>query len=235
MIMLNTCKTILLAGMIVVFLTACVNQNGGASLQEGDTETSANKDAKTLKEASTSTNEHTELKALFKKSVFFGDSITEGFMFHDVLDIRNVFGEAGKTAFFALKDNDVAKLVERNPEHLFIALGSDDILWPTDNPLQFAIQQYGLLLDKMKEELPHTKITILSVTPVTEKALKEEPRYSNIAAYNQMLKELAGKKQVKYVDVSSIAEQNPALYDEDGIHFKAEFYPLLLDFLKGEL
>jgi len=156
-------------------------------------------------------------------------------MFHDVLDIRNVFGEAGKTAFFAVKDNDVAKLVERNPEHLFIALGSDDILWPTDNPLQFAIQQYGLLLDQMKEELPHTKITILSVTPVTEKALKEEPRYSNIAAYNQMLKELARKKQVKYVDVSSIAEQNPALYDEDGIHFKAEFYPLLLDFLKGEL
>lgn len=40
---------------------------------------------------------------------------------------------------------------------------------------------------------------------------------------------------MKYVDVSSIAEQNPALYDEDGIHFKAEFYPLLLDFLKGEL
>ncbi|EJW15117.1 GDSL-type esterase/lipase family protein [Paenibacillus alvei] len=235
MIMLNTWKTILLAGMLVISLTACANQNGGTSSMAVDTETSTNKDATTLKEAATSMNENDELKSLFKKSVFFGDSITEGFMFHDVLDIRNVFGEAGKTAFFAVKDNDAAKLVERNPEHLFIALGSDDILWPTDNPLQFAIQQYGLLLDQIKEKLPSTKITILSVTPVTEKALKEEPRYSNIAAYNQMLKELAGKKQVKFVDVSSIAEQNPALYEEDGIHFKAEFYPLLLDFLKGEL
>ncbi|MCY9543928.1 GDSL-type esterase/lipase family protein [Paenibacillus alvei] len=233
--MLNTWKTILLAGMLVISLTACANQNGGTSSMAVDTETSTNKDATTLKEAATSMNENDELKSLFKKSVFFGDSITEGFMFHDVLDIRNVFGEAGKTAFFAVKDNDAAKLVERNPEHLFIALGSDDILWPTDNPLQFAIQQYGLLLDQIKEKLPSTKITILSVTPVTEKALKEEPRYSNIAAYNQMLKELAGKKQVKFVDVSSIAEQNPALYEEDGIHFKAEFYPLLLDFLKGEL
>ncbi|MFW5434661.1 GDSL-type esterase/lipase family protein [Paenibacillus apiarius] len=233
--MLNTWKTILLAGMLVVSLTACVNQNGGTSSPAVDTETSTNKDAKTLKETSTSMNDKTELKTLFKESVFFGDSITEGFTFHDVLDIRNVFGEAGKTAFFALKDNDVAKLVERNPEHLFIALGSDDILWPTENPLQFAIQQYGTLLDQIKENLPSTKVTILSVTPVTEKALKEEPRYSNISAYNQMLKELAGKKQVKYVDVSSVAEQNPALYEEDGIHFKAEFYPLMLDFLKGEM
>lgn len=233
--MLNTWKTILLAGMLVISLTACANQNSGTSSLAVDTETSTNKDAKTLKETATSMNENDELKSLFKKSVFFGDSITEGFMFHDVLDIRNVFGEAGKTAFFAVEDNDVAKLVERNPEHLFIALGSDDILWPTDNPLQFAIQQYEKLLDQIKEKLPSTQITILSVTPVTEKALKEEPRYSNIAAYNQMLKELAGKKQVKYVDVSSIAEQNPALYEEDGIHFKAEFYPLLLDFLKGEL
>ncbi|MCY9581365.1 GDSL-type esterase/lipase family protein [Paenibacillus alvei] len=235
MIMLNTWKTILLAGMLVISLTACANQNSGTSSLAVDTETSTNKDAKTLKETATSMNENDELKSLFKKSVFFGDSITEGFMFHDVLDIRNVFGEAGKTAFFAVEDNDVAKLVERNPEHLFIALGSDDILWPTDNPLQFAIQQYEKLLDQIKEKLPSTQITLLSVTPVTEKAIKEEPRYSNIAAYNQMLKELAGKKQVKFVDVSSIAEQNPALYEEDGIHFKAEFYPLLLDFLKGEL
>jgi len=43
MIMLNTWKTILLAGMIVVSLTACVNQNGGAALPEGDIETSANR------------------------------------------------------------------------------------------------------------------------------------------------------------------------------------------------
>ncbi|WP_272595707.1 GDSL-type esterase/lipase family protein [Paenibacillus apiarius] len=233
--MLNTWKTILLAGMLVVSLTACVNQNGGTSSPAVDTETSAKKDEKTVKETSAPMNESTELKTLFKKSVFYGDSITEGFSFHDILNKTNVFGEAGKTAFFAVENNDVAKLAERNPEHLFIALGSDDILWPTENPLQFGIQQYGKLLDQIKEKLPSTKVTILSVTPVTEKALKEEPRYSNIAAYNQMLKELAEKKQVKYVDVSSVAEQNPALYEEDGIHFKADFYPLMLDFLKGEM
>lgn len=227
MIMIKTWKTIMVAGMLVMSLTACVNQNGGPSSPAIVTETSATKEAKIEKNAA--------LKSLFNKSVFYGDSITEGFSFYDVLDKANVFGEAGKTAFFALKDNDAAKLAERNPEHLFIALGSDDILWPTENPLQFGIQQYGKLLDKIKEALPQTEITILSVTPVTEKALKEEPRYTNIDAYNQMLKELARKKQVKYVDISSVAKENPTLYDKDGIHFKAEFYPLLLDFLKDEL
>ncbi|MCG7409485.1 GDSL-type esterase/lipase family protein [Paenibacillus sp. ACRRX] len=221
--------TLLMTAMIAMSLAACVSQENGTA------STAVDKEATPQKEATTAIAKESALKSLFNTSVFYGDSITEGFSFHDVLDKANVFGAAGKTAFFALKGNDVAELAKRNPEHLFIALGSDDILWPTDNPLQFGIEQYGKLLDKIKETLPQTKITILSVTPVTKKALIEEPRYSNIDAYNQLLKELAGKKQVKYVNVSSVAQQNLALYDEDGIHFKAEFYPLLLDYLKGEL
>ncbi|MBY0087382.1 GDSL-type esterase/lipase family protein [Brevibacillus brevis] len=180
-----------------------------------------------------STAKQTSYASLYQKSVFLGDSITEGLSYHDVLKEENVLAGAGKTAEFALEDVD--ELVKRKPEHIFIQLGSDDILWPTDHPKEYSLSYYAQLIGRIKERLPEASITILSVTPVTEKAEKAEPRYQNIDDYNKGLKELASKVQVGYIDVSSIVDDLPEMYDADGIHFKAEFYPILLDYIKDEL
>ncbi|MGG4446504.1 GDSL-type esterase/lipase family protein [Brevibacillus porteri] len=180
-----------------------------------------------------STPEQTSYASQYQTSVFLGDSITEGLSYHDVLKDKNVLAGAGKTAEFALQDVD--ELVKRKPEHIFIQLGSDDILWPTDNPKEYSLSYYGQLIDRIKVKLPETSITILSVTPVTAEAEKAEPRYRNIGDYNKGLKELASKVQVGFIDVSSIVSAHPDMYDADGIHFQAEFYPILLDYVKDEL
>lgn len=137
---------------------------------------------------------------------------------------------AGKTAEFALEDID--ELTKRSPKHIFIQLGSDDILWPTDDPKAYSLAHYAALIGLIKERLPQAKITLLSVTPVTAEREKEEPRYKNISDYNQGLKELADKEQVGFVDMSPIIADHSELYDGDGIHFQAEFYPFMLDALK---
>ncbi|BAH43939.1 hypothetical protein BBR47_29620 [Brevibacillus brevis NBRC 100599] len=180
-----------------------------------------------------STPEQTSYASLYQTSVFLGDSITEGLSYHDVLKEENVLAGAGKTAEFALEDLD--ELVKRKPEHIFIQLGSDDILWPTDHPKEYSLSYYAQLIERIKERLPEASITILSVTPVTAKAEKAEPRYQNIGDYNKGLKELASKVKVGYIDVSSIVADHPDMYDEDGIHFQAKFYPILLDYVKDEL
>ncbi|MGF9909663.1 GDSL-type esterase/lipase family protein [Brevibacillus porteri] len=180
-----------------------------------------------------STLEQTSYASEYQTSVFLGDSITEGLSYHDVLKEKNVLAGAGKTAEFALQDVD--ELVKRKPEHIFIQLGSDDILWPTDHPKEYSLSYYTKLIDRIKERLPEASITILSVTPVTAKAEKAEPRYQNIDDYNKGLKELASKVRVGYIDVSSIVANHPEMYDADGIHFQAEFYPILLDYVKDEL
>ncbi|TQK53376.1 lysophospholipase L1-like esterase [Brevibacillus sp. AG162] len=180
-----------------------------------------------------STPQQTSYSSLYQTSVFLGDSITEGLSYHDVLKEENVLAGAGKTAEFALEDVD--ELVKRKPEHIFIQLGSDDILWPTDHPKEYSLSYYAQLIDRIKERLPEASITILSVTPVTAKAEKAEPRYQNIGDYNQGLKELASKVQVGYIDVSSTVADHPDMYDADGIHFQAQFYPVLLDYIKDEL
>ena len=88
----------------------------------------------------------------------------------------------------------MAELTKRDPEHIFIHLGSDDILWPTENPTTYSLKNYAKLIGMIKEKLPQAKITLLSVTPVTVKAEELEPRYKNINDYNEGLKELAEKR-----------------------------------------
>jgi lysophospholipase L1-like esterase len=166
----------------------------------------------------------------YRTSVFLGDSITEGLSYHDVLNEVNVLAGAGKTAEFALKD--VAELVRRKPARLFIQLGSDDILWPTDDPKKYSLTHYAQLIDSIQTKLPKAKLTLLSVTPVTADTEQAEPRYRNIADYNEGLRELAARKQVGYVDLTPLAAEHSELYDKDGIHFQAAFYPHLLDYLK---
>lgn len=214
-----------LTGMILCSLVACGGQNAGR-----EPSTSQPASAGQTQEASFAETTQTKLTSLFQNSVFLGDSITEGLSYHDVLDDKNVLAGAGKTAEFAMED--IEELSKRNPKHIFIQLGSDDLLWPTDNPQEYAINHYTALIEAIQQKLPQAEITILSVTPVTEEVLGKEPRYQNIPAYNEKLKEMAAEEEVAFVDLTPVAASRPDLYDTDGIHFKPEFYPLMLEALK---
>ncbi|UNK15782.1 GDSL-type esterase/lipase family protein [Paenibacillus sp. N3/727] len=217
----------LLLGSITLALAACGNESASPHPQQPTPQ--AQKQATESKGSV-----ETAYQALFQTSVFLGDSITEGLSFHDVLKEENVLAGAGKTAEFALEDID--ELTKRGPEHVFIQLGSDDILWPTDNPKEYSMKNYAKLIGMVKEKLPQAKITLLTVTPVTAEAEKQEPRYKNINDYNQGVKDLAEKENIGFVDLSPIfSNVSDDLYDPDGIHFKPEFYTRMLDLLKDQV
>ncbi|WP_372238782.1 GDSL-type esterase/lipase family protein [Paenibacillus lautus] len=219
--------TTLLIGSITLALAACGNESTSLSPQQPTTQ---NQGQATVSKGSV----ETAYQTLFQNSIFFGDSITEGLSFHDVLKEGNVLAGAGKTAEFALQDMD--ELIKRDPERIFILLGSDDILWPADNPKAYSMKNYAKLIGTIKEKLPQAKVTLLSVTPVTAKAEELEPRYKNINDYNQGLKELAEKENIGYVDLFPIfSNGSNDLYDSDGIHFKPEFYTRMLDLLKDQV
>ena len=57
-----------------------------------------------------------------------------------------------------------------------------------------------------------------------ESAVEKEPALANIADYNEKLEAMCEKKQIGYIDNSDIIEDE--YYEEDGIHFKANFYPV---------
>ncbi|WP_338042501.1 GDSL-type esterase/lipase family protein [Paenibacillus ginsengarvi] len=219
----------LVIGSTALTFAACGN---GQDPQSATSQPQVNKTAPLEK------SNNTSYKTIFKNSVFLGDSITEALSYHDILDEFNVVAGAGTTTELSLEGGDVDKLAKRNPQHVFIMLGSDDILLPpqiTDNPKQYSLMFYAKLIDSIKEKLPKASITVLPVTPVTPEAEKVEQRYKNINDYNQGLKELASKKQVGYVDLSSIFKDSQNLYSSDGVHFKPEFYTRMLDLLKDRV
>ena len=216
-----------LMGAIALCSVACVD-NGTEKTSNTITQNTAYK-----KES-----ESRKYESIFKNSLFFGDSITEGLNYQELIDDTNVIADAGKVTAIALED-DVDKVVEKNPEHLFMSFGINDLLMPMDlegnpidHPVNYSIDNYSKLIQKVKEKLPNLKIHILSVTPVTDKALQEFPQYLHIDEYNLKLKELAKAEKVEYIDLSPIFDKYTDLHDEDGVHFKAKYYTQLLDILK---
>lgn len=169
----------------------------------------------------------------FENSVFMGDSITEGFVFNEILPRESVIAGAGTTAGFIYED--LGTLVKKKPDNVFIMLGSIDILMPVDDPKELFRNDLTKLIKKITEELPDCKLYLQSITPVTNDALKEEPRYEGIEEYNEIVKEVADNLSVNYVDITELVQENPDLYAEDGIHFKKEFYQLWLKKLSESL
>ncbi|SHN59169.1 SGNH/GDSL hydrolase family protein [Desulfitobacterium chlororespirans] len=196
----------LLIGMLLLGMTAC-----GKGTETGEKNVTAD----------------------FRNSVFMGDSITEGFAFNEILPQEQVIAGAGATAGFSYDDLDA--LVEQKPDQVFIMLGSVDILMPVDDPQELFGEDLRKLINRIKEELPGVEIYLQSITPVTQEALKQEPRYAGIEAYNGILKEIADQSGIHYVDIGVLARENPALFAEDGIHFQKEFYALWLQKLSEAL
>lgn len=63
-----------------------------------------------------------------------------------------------------------------------------------------------------------------SIFPVTDSAVKKEPELAQISEYNTALKGMCDEMQVGFIDNTELVEDQ--YYEEDGVHFKAEFYPI---------
>ncbi|MEB4817474.1 GDSL-type esterase/lipase family protein [Bacillus thuringiensis] len=182
------------------------------------------------KESPSSSNIDTStFKSIFKTSVFLGDSITDGLHDLDVLDEENIISGIGKSIGDA--QENVEQVANQKPENIFILLGLCNLTETKES----AVTQYSQLIQKIKEKLPNTKINILSITPVTPERIQKEERYKNINDFNEGFKMIAKKEQVNFIDLSPIFKDNPELYIKDGIHFKPEFYPIWLEYLKNQL
>ncbi|MGG4453797.1 GDSL-type esterase/lipase family protein [Brevibacillus porteri] len=166
-------------------------------------------------------------KAAFRHSVFLGDSILGALSYLSKVDSANVIAPSGATLSLALMN--VEKLSSRAPEHVFILLGSNDIRL---SDKQEFVESYRKLIGSIRNELPKAKLHILSIPPVAEGALKQVPRYANITDFNQALEQLADEVKVDYVNLSPLFDANKIQYADNGVHFKPDFYPLLLDYLK---
>ncbi len=195
------------------------------------------------------TYEFTEVdEDYFCDALFIGDSRTVGLSeYCEPLDERATFyakvsltiydvmkksfvpdGNDKITVDEALSNNQFAKI--------YIMLGLNEI--GTGTPETFA-EQYGLVLDRIRELQPDAIIYIQGIMHVTEKKSSRDKYFNNdnINARNEAIAQFADNKTVFYMDMNeAVDDENGNLLAEltfDDVHLKASSYQRWYDFLLG--
>ena len=161
------------------------------------------------------------IKEKFAGAVVLGDSVAEGFLEYDILNASSVAAEIG--VHLDELDGQIANVKELSPSVLFLYLGMNDVT-ATNGDVDSFISEYRAVLTQLKEEVPDAHIFVNSIFPVQEKAIEEEPLLAKIPDYNEALMELCDSQTVAFIDNTSLVEEQ--YYEQDGVHFKADFYPI---------
>ena len=161
------------------------------------------------------------LKEKFMGTVVVGDSITEGFAEYDVLNASSVVAQIG--VHLTELDDMIAKVKELSPGIVFLSLGMNDVTATNGDTEQFT-SEYKAVIEKFQEEVPDAHIFVNSIFPVQGSALLEEAALASIPQYNEALQTLCESMSVGYIDNTDLVQDQ--YYEQDGIHFKSEFYPI---------
>lgn len=159
------------------------------------------------------------IKEKFTGAVILGDSVAEGFAEYGILNASSVTAEIG--VHLDELDEQIAKVKELSPSILFLYLGMNDVT-ATNGDTELFISEYKSVLTQIKEEVPDAHIFVNSIFPVQEKALAEEPLLGKIPEYNDALRKLCDSQTVAFIDNTDLVSGQ--YYEQDGIHFKADFY-----------
>lgn len=163
-------------------------------------------------------------KEKFASSIVMGDSIAEGFSEYDVLNASSVVSKIG-VHLYELEEQ-VQQAADLNPQVIFMALGMNDVIATAGDTDQF-LEQYEAVVAQLREAVPNAHIYVNSIFPVQDSAIEKEPELAQISEYNTVLRQMCDDLQLGFIDNTDLVQEQ--YYEEDGVHFKAEFYPLWAD------
>ena len=140
---------------------------------------------------------------------------------YDLLNTSSVVAKIG--VHLDELDEQIKQVKKLSPGIIFLSLGMNDVEHTNGDADEF-VKQYGAVVDELKKSVPGAHIFVNAIFPVQEKAVKEKPVFAEIENFNEKLKELCDKKRIAFIDSSDLMSDE--YYEQDGIHFKASFYPV---------
>ena len=96
----------------------------------------------------------------------------------------------------------------------------------TNGDTDLFIKEYKAVIDQLRKKLPDTTLYVNSIFPVSAAKQEEKPVFQKIPEYNAALQKMCDENQIAFLDNTSLVSDT--YYEEDGIHFKADFYPIWL-------
>ena len=118
---------------------------------------------------------------------------------------------------------------------IYIMLGMNELGWVYAEQFQ---EEYGKIIDRVREINPQAEIYIQSILPVSQKKDDEGTYVNNqrINAYNELLIQLAEEKDVAYVNVAeAVSDETGKLPEDataDGVHLQPASCKIWLEYLK---
>ena len=153
-----------------------------------------------------SENEDINYAKYYENTIFMGDSITEALSEFGILDSYNVIANKGDTVIKASQNID--KLQGINPKNLVLLYGMNDVIAFDSNSSEESSNAF-------KEKY----IELINSENLNEFRLK--------------VTEVATATGSTYIDLASIITDKDSLHEQDGIHYKYDFYRIWLDLLKN--
>lgn len=183
-------------------------------------------------------------------ALFCGDSISDGYrVYTEVFSgfrtatMIGLSPQAVSYQTFKNKTGDPAEEMTMlqmiqyfNPKKIYIMLGTNGLEWGEPDAL---IAGYETFLDEVIAAMPTADIIVESIPSTTEATAISRPGFSKerILQYNAMLKEMAGRKGVYFLDIYE-AIVGPDGYTpveiaaaSDGIHFTPDGYRRIKDYI----
>jgi lysophospholipase L1-like esterase len=166
-----------------------------------------------------------------REIIFLGDSITSWCQWTELfqnprIKNRGIGGDETDGILFRLDE-----ILSSSPDKIFIMIGINDLARGTD--FRDVFKNYKLIIQRISEKSPGTKIYIQSLLPVNRELLgKYYPGSKitgeNIRKLNESLGDLSSKFQLNYIDLYSLFKGDGDQLDErftyDGLHLNGSGY-----------
>ena len=157
--------------------------------------------------------------------VFLGDSITEGFPLGQYFPGMHVVNRGiGGDRVTGVLDRMEVSVYDLKPVKLFLMIGTNDILWPQSKIKEWT-RNYDNLVVKIKEHCPDCAIYAQSILPTSGKFAQHN---KTVKRYNAVIKKIAKKRAVNYLDIhSTLVNESGELrsdYTKDGVHLTPAGY-----------
>ncbi len=157
--------------------------------------------------------------------IMLGNSITDQCEWHELFNNPNIKnrGIGGDDTDGILERLD--EVIESKPKKIFIMAGTNDLAY--SKSVDYIINNYKKIINKILESTPETKLYIESVLPV-DYAIHFTRPINDIIKINSELEAIAAEKGLIYIDLFNVLKTddnklNPE-YSYDGLHLNGKGY-----------
>lgn len=179
-----------------------------------------------------------ELPVTSKDIIFLGNSITNGCEWSELFQNKHVKNRGISGDICMGVYDRLHPILKGKPAKVFLLIGINDVSRGT--PADKIISEISMIVRKIRQESPKTKLYLQSVLPVNDcygMFGGHTSRWQVVRQINELLAPLAVKEGATYIDLYShfveeeTEKMNPA-YTNDGLHLLGKGYLLWRDIVE---